>query len=274
MGTERTSEKLRRFIHPLVMKALSATRSFRLEVSGTIPEGQPFLFVANHYCIDDIPTVGAVIDRHVYALVSDEDRGTLSGLALDVNGVVWTNRLNKEARRQSKEELVRHLRLGHSVLMYPEATWNLSPNLPMLPMNYGCITISLETGVPILPIYLHFAEGVCRVEINQPFYPGEDKAAAIRDLRDIMASSAWRFWEQEPFPGGAGHESVGKQYLGQVSEIRPGQKRPGRRPPLRNQPDFPPQRSGRAGRGIRASECIDSQPEECVSTAGKIKERL
>ena len=39
MGTERTSEKLRRFIHPLVMKALSATRSFRLEVSGTIPVG-------------------------------------------------------------------------------------------------------------------------------------------------------------------------------------------------------------------------------------------
>lgn len=105
MGTERTSEKLRRFIHPLVMKALSATRSFRLEVSGTIPEEQPFLFVANHYCIDDVPTVGEVIGRHVHALASDEDRGTLSGLALDVNGVVWTNRLNKEARRQSKEKI-------------------------------------------------------------------------------------------------------------------------------------------------------------------------
>ncbi|MDD7259697.1 MAG: 1-acyl-sn-glycerol-3-phosphate acyltransferase [Eubacteriales bacterium] len=128
MEKERTGEKLRRFIHPLVLKAISATRNFRLDVSGTIPEGQPFLFVANHYCIDDVPTVGEVIGRHVYALVSDEDRGTLSGLALDVNGVVWTNRLDKEARRQSKEELVRHLRLGHSVLMYPEATWNLSPN--------------------------------------------------------------------------------------------------------------------------------------------------
>lgn len=99
MEKARTGEKLRRFIHPLVLKAISATQSFRLEVSGTIPEGQPFLFVANHYCIDDIPTVGAVIGRHVYALVSDEDRGTLSGLALDVNGVVWTNRLDKEARR-------------------------------------------------------------------------------------------------------------------------------------------------------------------------------
>ena len=75
MERERTGEKLRRFIHPLVMKALSAARSFRLEATGSIPEGQPFLFVANHYCIDDVPTVGEVIGRHVYALVSDEDRG-------------------------------------------------------------------------------------------------------------------------------------------------------------------------------------------------------
>lgn len=103
MEKERTSEKLRRFIHPLVLKAISATRSFRLEVSGTIPEGQPFLFVANHYCIDDVPTVGEVIGRHVYALVSDEGRGTLSGLALDVNGVcgqtAWTRKPDASQKR-------------------------------------------------------------------------------------------------------------------------------------------------------------------------------
>lgn len=52
------------------------------------------------------------------------------------------------------------------------------------------------------------------------------------------------------FPGRAGHESMGGQYLRPISEIRPGQKRPGRRPPLRNQPDFPPQGSGRTGRGV------------------------
>lgn len=139
-----------------------------------------------------------MIGRHVYALVSDEDKGTLSGIALDANGVVWTNRMNKEARKQSKEELMRHLNLGHSILMYPEATWNLSPNLLMLPMNYGCITISLETGVPILPIYLYFTEDVCYVEINEPFYPSADKEASIGALRDIMATSAWRFLERGP----------------------------------------------------------------------------
>lgn len=186
-----------RNIRILVIKALSLRRNFKLEVIGEIPKKQQFIFIANHYCIDDIPTVGEVIGSHVYALVSDEDRGTLNGLALDLNGVVWTNRLDKAERKRSKDALVRHLKLGHSILMYPEATWNLSPNLPMLPMNYGCISISLETGVPILPIFLQFNDDVCRVEISKPFYPSEDKIVSIGELRDIMATSAWKFWEKD-----------------------------------------------------------------------------
>lgn len=195
---ERLGEKLRRFIHPLVIKVLSARRTFRLEVTGDIPKGQQFIYIANHWCIDDIPTAGEVIGNHVYALVSDEDRGTLSGLALDLNGVVWTNRLDKAERKRSKDALVRHLKLGHSIIMYPEATWNLSPNLPMLPMNYGCVSIAMETGIPILPIYLHFTDDICRVEINKPFYPSGDKAESIGILRDIMATSAWKFYEKDP----------------------------------------------------------------------------
>ena len=194
---EHYGEKLRRFIHPLVIKVLSMRRSFKLEMTGTIPKGQQFIFVANDYCIDDIPTVGEVIGDHVYALVSDEDRSTLNGLALDLNGVVWTNRLDKAERKRSKDALLRHLKLGHNINMYPEATWNLSPNLPMLPMNYGCVTISLESGVPILPIYLHFTDDVCHVEINAPFYPTQDKVESIGKLRDIMATSAWKFCERD-----------------------------------------------------------------------------
>ena len=199
MGERETyGEKVRRFIHPLVIKVLSARRTFKLEVTGEIPQNQQFIFVANHWCIDDIPTAGEVIGRHVYVLVSDEDRGTLNGLALDLNGVVWTNRLDKVERARSKEALIRHLHLGHSILMYPEATWNLSPNLPMLTMNYGCVAISLETGVPILPIYFHFADDVCRVSINEPIYPSEDKVKSIEMIRDSMATAAWKFIEKEP----------------------------------------------------------------------------
>lgn len=194
---EYFGEKLRRYIHPLVIKALSAQRKFKLEVIGSIPENQQFIFVANHYGVDDVPTVGEVIGRHMYILASDEERKTIGGLAMDINGVVWVNRTDKAQRKRSTEAMVRHLKLGHSMLIYPEATWNLSPNLLMLPMYYGCISVSLETGVPILPIYLHFTDDTCFVEINKPFYPSEDKAASIGALRDIMTTSAWRFLERE-----------------------------------------------------------------------------
>lgn len=194
---ESLSEKIKHLIHPLIIKMLSAKRQFKLEIVGDIPKGKQFIFIANHYCIDDIPTVAEVIKKHVYVLVSDEDRHTLNGLALNTNGVVWVNRLNKDERKKSKDALLRHLKLGHNILMYPEATWNLSPNLLMLPMNYGCISLSLETGVPIVPIYLYFSENVCRVEINAPFYPTGDKILSIEKLRDIMATSAWKFYEEQ-----------------------------------------------------------------------------
>lgn len=181
----------------MVIKVLSAQRKFKLEVIGSIPENQQFIFIANHYGIDDVPTVGEVIGRHMYILASDEERNTLGGLAMNINGVIWVNRLDKAQRKQSKEAMVRHLKLGHSILIYPEATWNLSPNQLMLPMHYGCISVSLETGVPILPIYLHFTDNACFVEISKPFNPSEDKVASIGTLRDIMTTSAWRFLERE-----------------------------------------------------------------------------
>lgn len=53
-----------------------------------------------------------------------------------------------------------------------------------------------KNAIPIVPNYLYFTEEVCRVEINQPFYP--DKDILICKLRDIMASSAWYFFGQEP----------------------------------------------------------------------------
>jgi 1-acyl-sn-glycerol-3-phosphate acyltransferase len=197
MEKELMGEKLRRFIHPVVLKALSMRRNFRLEVQGSIPKGQQFIFIANHYGVHDLPTLAEIIGGHFFVLASDDVRGTVVGLAFDINGVVWVDRWNKEDRKKSKVKLLRHLRLGHSLVIYPESTWNLSPNLPMLPMHFGCISISLQSGVPILPIYLHFMDGVCHVDINTPFHPPTDKLSAIRELRDIMATSAWKYYEAD-----------------------------------------------------------------------------
>lgn len=194
---ENITNKVLRFIHPAIVKILSAGRKFDLIVEGSVPT-QQCIFVANHYCIHDIPIAGEVIGKHIYVLVSDEDKYTFSGLALSLNGVIWVNRRDKNSRNRARNSVIEHLKAGHNILMYPEATWNLTANLPMLPMNWGVIGISKETNVPIVPVYLLFLDKECQVKIGELYYPTCDPIKAITELRDIMASMCFDLMEKQP----------------------------------------------------------------------------
>lgn len=187
-----------RLLHPLMQKALSSQCKFELDVDGAIPDGQQCIFIANHYGFHDAPTAAKIIGRHLYVLVSDVDRDTLGGFAFRLNGVVWIHRTDKQDRLRAKNELLAHLFAGHDVLMYPEATWNLTPELPMLPMNWGVVKLSKETGVPICPIYLLFIGNQCHVKIGTLFTPTGSDLDEIENLRDRMATMFWELIEQQP----------------------------------------------------------------------------
>ena len=215
---ESYGEIIRKIIHPIIVNSFKLIRRHKLNVVGTVPKKGPYIYVINHYCIQDIPIAGEVIHEHVYLLVSSISKGSIDGLEAFLNGVVWTNRLDKEDRKRAHDELVRHLKLGHNILMCPEATWNLSPNLPVLPMNYGCVSISQETNVPIVPIYLYFTKDRCDVEVNDPYIPCHDKIEAIAEIRDIMATSAWKFMEshgvmsRDCFPDNYWENDIAERY--------------------------------------------------------------
>ena len=191
-------EKLQRKIHPLFYRALIKRRDFDITISSqsaAIEENRPFIFVANHYGIDDIPIACEVVKRHVYVLLTSLDRMSINGMLMRANGVVWVNRLDKESKAAAKGELLRHLSLGRSILIFPEGVWNLSPNLLMLPMHYGIIDISLKANVPIVPIVTHCNDGCYYVRVGDAFQPTTDKGASICRLRDIMATYLYEFIE-------------------------------------------------------------------------------
>ena len=151
-------KKMKELLHPLLIKVMNCKTTGELVINGELPKDGNFLIVANHLCIEDIPTLGQAVQKHIYLLVSDEDKGTIDGLALDLNGVQWVSRLNKNSRLEASKNAVKVLKSGEIFAMYPEATWNLSPNLLMLPMNYGCIKIALEANVPIVPVVTFFTK--------------------------------------------------------------------------------------------------------------------
>ena len=84
------------------------------------------------------------------------------------------------------------------MLMYPEATWNLTPELPMLPMNWGVVKLSWESSVPICAIYVFFNGKKCHAKIGKLFIPTGNAIEDISALRDQMATLFWDLLEQQP----------------------------------------------------------------------------
>lgn len=189
-------EKFKEILHPLLIKAMSSKTTGKLDVEGEFPQEGNYLIVANHACIEDIPTLGQAVKKHFYLLVSDEDQKTIDGLALNLNGVEWVHRTDNESRKKVYANIVEILKRGKNFAMYPEATWNLSPNQLMMPMNYGCIRIALESGKQILPVVTFFSKEKRYTKIGTPYTPKEDLIESISELRDIMATMMYNLMEK------------------------------------------------------------------------------
>ncbi len=183
-------------IHPALLKLLSSKTTGELDVEGKFPNDKGYLIVANHYCIEDIPTLAQAIQNHFYLLVSDEDKNTMDGVGLELNGVEWVHRTDSSSRKQAYENIINILKKGKNFAMYPEATWNLSPNQLMMQMNYGCIRIALEAGVDIVPVITYFTDSKRYTKICDAYHPSENLSQSIIQLRDIMASAMYELMEK------------------------------------------------------------------------------
>lgn len=189
-------EKIKEIIHPKLINMMKQKTTGDLVVDGSFPIDGNYLIVANHACIEDIPTLGQAVGKHFYLLVSDEDQKTIDGLGLELNGVQWVKRTDKISRENAYNNIIKILKRGKNFAMYPEATWNLSPNQLMMPMNYGCIRISLESGRDILPVVSFFTSEKRYTKIGVPFRPSDNLVESIDELRSIMATMMYELMEK------------------------------------------------------------------------------
>ncbi len=164
-----------------------------------IPNDKPLIFVANHSNVHDVPVMLSIIKKHVYVLAGDEVKNDINGLAFRVNGVIWVHRGDKQSARIAKEKVLNLLHRKKSLLIFPEATWNLTPNLPMLPLHWGAVEFAQETNTPIVPITLEYTKDKkCYYSIGKELHASktDNKVEITNTLRDTLATMRWNFWEE------------------------------------------------------------------------------
>lgn len=194
-------DKIRKLLHPILLKAMPGRRDFPIELLNSMPEVEGNkLFAINHSCVCDAPVSCESIIEHCYILVGKQSLELLDRIFFLLNGVIYVDRKNKDNRKKSFDKMLKLLQSGKSIMIYPEGTWNMTPSKPMLPLNWGIIELSKQTGVPIIPLVLEYHTDCCYAKFGKPIYIEKDmeKKEGIEQLEETMATLKWDIWEMFP----------------------------------------------------------------------------
>lgn len=126
-----------------------------------IDRSKPYIYIFNHRSFVDAPAIPLTVPQEVRAIGKKELSkipvfGTVVGKL-----AVWVDRSNAESRRISVAKLIAYLSQGISTVVAPEGTRNDSSET-LLPFQKGAFRLSIETGIPILPMAIIGADKIMK----------------------------------------------------------------------------------------------------------------
>lgn len=199
--------KIRRhLVHPLYLRfGRHFFEGMRQEIVRREPlpqDGRPLVFAPGHYFIQETLATVLLIEEPAYVLFGTLPHffNTRYGLQAVGNGAVLLNRRDKASRHAVFAKAARLLQNGESLIIYPEGTWNKSPNRLIMPLWHGVFRIAKSSDAWIIPVLNLCVNGVIYSARLAPFdprrYTEAAEAQALSDLRDAMATGLWLLMEQ------------------------------------------------------------------------------
>lgn len=191
---------LRKIINPVIRFAIPFTTKtkFRIIRRAKMPNG-PVIFCSTHGFKEDIVDAVVIAKKQSYILIGSLSQVFYSfdGIASWANGCILVDRLNKESRKSCKEKMIRALNLGSSILIFPEGTWNKSPNQMTSGLFPGFYDVAISTGAPIAVIATHREGDYVYGVLDEAFYISEySREEAVEILRDKMSTLRWELMEK------------------------------------------------------------------------------
>ena len=176
-----------------------------LERYPKLEKDEPYIFVANHTCPEDIETILNIIDRNAYLVL-----GSIESLQYNkemylswLNGMIPFDILDNKARKEVMDKMIRVLKTN-SILIFPEGSHNHSPNKIINNLFDGPANLAKITGRKIVLVSLlkDHENNVSYIDVSNPININDielpenidDKAkikAITSKLRDNMATAVY-----------------------------------------------------------------------------------
>lgn len=202
-----------RFVVPFVTPNSKLTVVRRAKMSKN-----PVIFAATHGFREDAEHTVVMAGRQAYMLNGSISQvfKSFDGITAWIAGMVLVDRTDKESRASAVSKLVRALELGSSVIIFPEGTWNKSPNELISGLFPGIYDVAKTSGALVVPIAT-YRNGKRSYGISEEAFDicQYTKEEGMQILRDKMATMQYELMEnygtgsRDEFPYG---EAVDKYW--------------------------------------------------------------
>ena len=136
-----------------------------------LESNEPYIFVCNHTCPEDIETVLNVLDRNAYLIL-----GSIESLQYNpemylsfLNGMIPFDIMDNKQRKEVFQKMLRVLKTN-SILIFPEGSHNYSPNNLINPLFDGPVNLALQTKrkIVIVTMIKDQENNVSYVDVSNP----------------------------------------------------------------------------------------------------------
>ncbi len=149
----------------------------RLHQKNLAPLPPVFILIANHPSAFEDIGIPALFD--VACLAKEEVRHWwIAGRISEAAGTLFVKREERASRNAAKQRIIDRLRAGTSVALYPEG--GCKGKRLHDSFRHGAFDISLRTGIPIVPVFIHYEA--------QNDFAWPDGVSVPRKMLDFMRS--------------------------------------------------------------------------------------
>ena len=193
--------RMRKIINPIIRLFIPLTTPTRLiaDRRAAVPKDRPTIFVSTHGFKEDIEDALLLADRQAYILIGSLSQifKSSQGITAWAAGAVLVDRDDKRSRAASREKLIRALKLGSNIIIFPEGTWNKSPNLLMNKLFPGVYDIAEATSAPVVPIAtMRVGKNVHGIMAEAFDITAYNRKEGIAILRDKLATLRWELMDK------------------------------------------------------------------------------
>lgn len=125
----------------------------RLHQKNTRPLPDQYILIANHPSAFEDIGIPALFPVHSLAKIEVRDWWLVGRISM-ASGTLYVHRESRASRNEAAQAIEAGLQEGKNIALYPEG--GCKGRRIFDSFRYGAFDISLRTGIPILPVFLHY----------------------------------------------------------------------------------------------------------------------